>query len=57
MAPENENEDSSELKGNEKSGEKPWWSEVMKEMTLTGLATIFMTEDSVRSYLKDKKLD
>lgn len=44
-----------DLKGFEK-GEKPWWSEMMKEITLTGLATVFMTEDSVRSYLKDKKL-
>ena len=37
-------------------GGKPWWSELMKELTLTGLATVFMTEDSVRSYLRDKKL-
>ncbi|MFM8315553.1 MAG: hypothetical protein ACKOA8_14820, partial [Deltaproteobacteria bacterium] len=36
--------------------DKPWWSEMMKEVTLTGLATVFMTEDSVRSFLKDKKL-
>ena len=28
----------------------------MRELTATGLATFFMTEDSVRSYLKDKKL-
>jgi len=40
----------------EKGTDKPWWSEMMKELTLTGLATVFMTEDSVRSYLKDKKL-
>jgi hypothetical protein len=38
------------------SGDKPWWSEMMKDLTLTGLATVFMTEDSVRGYLKDKKL-
>lgn len=37
-------------------GERPWWSETVKEMTLTGLATIFMTEESVRNYLKEKKL-
>ena len=36
--------------------EKPWWSELMKEVTLTGLATVFMTEEGVRGYLKDKKL-
>lgn len=36
--------------------DKPWWSEMMKEVTLTGLATIFMTEEGVRGYLKEKKL-
>ena len=36
--------------------DKPWWSEMMREVTLTGLATFFMTEDSVRNYLKEKKL-
>lgn len=36
--------------------DRPWWSETVKEMTLTGLATIFMTEESVRNYLKEKKL-
>lgn len=36
--------------------EKPWWSEVVKDVTLTGLATIFMTEEGVRNYLKEKKL-
>ena len=40
----------------EKEGAKPWWSEMMKELTLTGLATVFMTEDSVRNYLREKKL-
>ena len=30
-------------------------SEMMRELTTTGLATFFMTEESVRSYLKDKK--
>jgi hypothetical protein len=48
--------ESTDSKSNERSGEKPWWSEAMKELTLTGLATVFMTEDSVRSYLKEKKL-
>lgn len=36
--------------------DKPWWSEMVKEVTLTGLATFFMTEDSIRKYLKEKKL-
>lgn len=40
----------------DKTSDKPWWSEMMKDLTLTGLATVFMTEDSVRNYLKDKKL-
>jgi hypothetical protein len=40
----------------EVTGDKPWWSEMVKEVTLTGLATVFMTEDSIRKYLKDKKL-
>lgn len=48
--------DSEDNKNTEKGNERPWWGEMMKEMTLTGLATVFMTEDSVRSYLKDKKL-
>ena len=47
---------SDQNKASDKNGDKPWWSEMMKEMTLTGLATVFMTEDSVRSYLKEKKL-
>lgn len=56
MAGEDTKNDSEELRNGDKVGERPWWSEMMKEMTLTGLATVFMTEDSVRSYLKDKKL-
>lgn len=36
--------------------ERAWWSEAVKEVTLTGLATFFMTEESVRNYLKEKKL-
>ncbi len=36
-------------------GDKPWWQEAVRELTLTGLATFFMTEDSVRSYLREKK--
>lgn len=36
-------------------GEKPWWSEMMRDITSAGLATYFMTEDSIRGYLKEKK--
>ncbi|NBT57736.1 hypothetical protein EBT16_03020 [bacterium] len=36
--------------------DKPWWTEVVKDVTAAGLATIFMTEEGVRSYLKEKKL-
>ncbi len=38
------------------SGDKRWITEMMREVTLTGLATFFMTEDSIRKYLKEKKL-
>lgn len=37
-------------------GDKRWWTELVRDLTATGLATIFMTEDSVRNYLKEKKL-
>ena len=58
MAEDNKEEVASEDTSHEGKTEKdkPWWSEMMKEVTLTGLATVFMTEDSVRNYLKDKKL-
>jgi predicted KAP-like P-loop ATPase len=36
--------------------EKPWWSEAIKDLTSASLATIFMTEESVRGYLREKKL-
>lgn len=45
-------DDSSE----DKSGERPWWSDAVKDMASAGLATLFMTEDSIRSYLREKKL-
>ncbi len=35
--------------------DKPWWSEAVKDLTSAGLATIFMTEESVRGYLREKK--
>jgi len=31
-------------------------TDMVRELALTGLATFFMTEDSVRKYLKDLKL-
>lgn len=39
----------------DEAGEKSWWSEAVKDLTSAGLATIFMTEESVRNYLRDKK--
>lgn len=41
--------------GKEEEGSKPWWQEAVKEMTLNSLATLFMTEDSIRSMLREKK--
>lgn len=32
------------------------WTEMMREMALSGLATLFMTEDVIRNQLKDLKL-
>lgn len=40
----------------DESSDKPWWSEAVKDLTSAGLATLFMTEESVRSYLREKKL-
>jgi hypothetical protein len=39
----------------EENLEKPWWSEAVRDLTSAGLAAVFMTEDSVRNYLKEKK--
>lgn len=36
--------------------DRKWWSEMARDVAATGLATIFMTEDSVRKYIKEKKL-
>lgn len=36
--------------------DKPWWSEVFKDVTAAGLATLFMTEEGIRGALRDKKL-
>src|SRR5690606_3647155 len=41
-------------KGNE--SDKPWWSEAVRDLTAVGLGTVFMTEEAVRNYLKDRKL-
>lgn len=46
-----------EFKQDDKTQEgKPWWTEAVKDLTSAGLATFFMTEDSIRTYLKEKKL-
>jgi len=50
---ENEPQDFSEF---EKEKEKPWWAEAVKDLTAAGLATVFMTEEGIRGYLKEKKL-
>ena len=49
MMPEDENHE-------EKGTDKPWWAEAMREISMTGLATVFLTEDAVRKYLKERKL-
>lgn len=36
--------------------ERSWWVDAVKDLTSAGLATIFMTEESVRGYLREKKL-
>jgi hypothetical protein len=38
------------------NGDKPKWSKSLQELALSGLATLFMTEDAVRGYLKELKL-
>jgi len=42
--------------GEEKEADKGPIAGFMRELALTGLATFFMTEDSVRKYLKELKL-
>jgi len=48
--------EASEEGSSENTKEKPWWTEVVKDVTAAGLATIFMTEEGVRGYLREKKL-
>lgn len=40
----------------ENKEEKRGLSDLVKDLTSSGLAALFMTEDSIRSYLKEKKL-
>ena len=49
-----EDKDEKDERGND--SERKWWAEMARDVAATGLATIFMTEDSVRNYLKEKKL-
>ena len=42
-------------KTEESSGGKGWLNDIIREVTLTGLATFFMTEDKIRDYLKERK--
>ncbi len=39
----------------ENAGDRSWWGDALKELTASGLATLFMTEESVRGYLREKK--
>lgn len=52
----NPSEDEHDHPEEEKGPERPWWTDAMKDMASAGLATLFMTEDSIRSYLREKKL-
>ncbi len=36
--------------------DKVSWTEAFKDLTSAGMATLFMTEESVRNYLREKKL-
>ena len=38
------------------NGSKPWWSDLVRDVATVGLGTVFMTEEAVRNYLKEKKL-
>ncbi len=42
--------------GEKSQSDKPWWTELMREMALSGIATVFLTEDMIRTQLKDLKL-
>lgn len=53
MAPPDQNDNDDNFEG---EGKPRWWADVVRDITATGLATIFMTEDSVRNYLKERKL-
>mgnify|MGYP000028102174 CR=1 FL=1 len=47
--------DAKQTKSSE-AADKNWWSEAVKDLTAAGLSTLFLTEESVRSYLREKKL-
>ena len=40
----------------EKIEDKNGWGQVVREVALAGLATVFMTEDSVKKYIKELKI-
>ncbi len=50
-----DSQDDSKYAGKEEEAAKPWWQEAVKDLTLSGLATLFMTEDSIRTLLREKK--
>lgn len=52
---DSENSDEFGFENERASGEKqPWWQDAMRDMTLTGVASFFMSEDGIRRYLKEK---
>jgi hypothetical protein len=51
----NDGKENEEKESNEFS-DKPKWGEMMKGLAMGGLATYFMTEEAIRSSLKEMKL-
>ncbi len=48
-----DNDSDDDSKGNPKKG---GWAEMVRDLTATGFASAFLSEDSILSYLKEKKL-
>ncbi len=42
--------------GDSEDDKKTGWQEALKELGISGLATLLMTEDSIRNLLREKKL-
>ena len=54
MAGDDEDDEKRDEETQDRSGSR--WAEAAKEVAATGLAALFMTEDTVRSLLREKKL-